>query len=117
MAINILSKEEVKRKVDTGEDVIIIDARPEEIYTEDSDQIEGAIHLPEAFEHEVYMGLPKNKEYIIYASKGNEDLSRHMADFLREKGFTAYALKGGYEEWRDSALPIEPINASGTPME
>jgi len=117
MAINILSKEEAKRKVDTGEDIIFIDARPEEIYTEDSDQIEGAIHLPEMMEHEVYTGLPKDKEYIIYASKGNETLSKHMADFLKEKGFTAYALQGGFEEWRDSKLPIEPINAPGTPLE
>jgi len=117
MAIDILSKEEAKRKIDTGEDIIFIDARPEEVYTEDSDQIEGAIHLPEMLEQEVYMGLPKDKEYIIYASKGNEDLSKYMADFLRKKGFTAYALKGGFEEWRDSAMPIEPINAPGTPME
>lgn len=117
MAVDILSKEEAKRKIDTGEDVIFIDARPEEIYTEDSDQIEGAIHLPEMLEHEVYTGLPKNREYIIYTNKDNEDLSKRMATFLKEKGFTAYALKGGFEEWRDSALPIEPINAPGTPLE
>jgi|GEM_PF-3082152 len=117
MAINLLSKEDVKRKVDTGEDIIFIDARSEEVYTEDSDQIEGAIHLPEVLEHEVYTELPKNREYIIYTSKENEELSKRMAEFLNEKGFTAYALKGGFEEWRDSALPIEPINASGTPLE
>lgn len=117
MAIDIISKEEAIKKLNDKEDVIIIDARSEDVYTEDSDQIQGAIHLPEIMTHEVYSNLPKDKEYLIYVSKGNERLSKRMADFLRSKGFAAYALQGGYEEWRDSTLPIEPINAKGTPME
>lgn len=117
MSINVLSKEEAKYKLDTGEDIIFIDARPEEIYTEDSDQIEGAIHIPEMLEYEIYTHLPKDQEYIIYTSKGDEEIGTRMVTFLREKGFAAYVLKGGFEDWRDSALPIEPINAPGTPLQ
>ena len=116
MAVDIISKEEAMRKLN-NENMIIVDARPEDVYTEDSDQIEGAIHLPEVMTHEVYTDLPKNREYLIYASKEDQDLSKRIADFLRDKGFSAYALQGGFEEWRDSAMPIEPINAKGTPME
>ncbi|OGI17348.1 MAG: hypothetical protein A2287_10975 [Candidatus Melainabacteria bacterium RIFOXYA12_FULL_32_12] len=116
MPEDLISKEEAVRKITSGDDVYIIDARSEEIYTEDSDQIMGAIHLPETIAHEVYMRLPKDKEYLIYTSKGKENESKRIADFFRKQGFTAYAINGGYEEWRDSALPIEPINASGTPL-
>jgi len=116
MPQHVISKEEAMNKLKSGEDVYIIDTRSEESYTEDSDQIEGAFHLPEVTAHEVYMQLPKNREYLIYNNKGREEESKRVADFLSEKGFTAYAIDGGYEEWRDSAMPIEPINARGTPL-
>jgi rhodanese-related sulfurtransferase len=117
MPADLISKFEAMRKIDSGEDVYIIDARPEDVYTEDSDQIEGAIHLTEGITKEVYTQLPKDREYLVYTVKGKEEDSRRLADFLRNKGFTAYAIDGGYEEWRDSTLPIEPINAKGTPQE
>lgn len=116
MPEDLISKEEAIQKITSGEDVYIIDARSEDVYTEDSDQILGAIHLPETVTHEVYDRLPKDREYLIYTTKGKEEESKRVADFFRDKGFTAYAINGGFEEWRDSALPIEPINASGTPL-
>ncbi len=116
MATDIISNKDAIDKINRGEDVLIIDARPEEIYTGGSDQIQGAIHLPESMLHEMYTSLPKNREFMIYATKGNEELSKKLADFLRDKGYTAYAIDGGYEDWRDSDLPIEPINAPGTPL-
>jgi rhodanese-related sulfurtransferase len=116
MTAGLISKDEAIQKIRSGEDVYIIDARSEDAYTEDSNQIIGAIHLPETIAHEVYMRLPKDREYLIYTGKENEEESKRMADFFREKGFIAYAIKGGFQEWRDSALPIEPINASGTPL-
>jgi len=116
MATDIITKEEAKRKLDSGEDVIIVDAREEDVYTGGSDQIEGAIHLTSNTAHEVFAGLPKDKEYLVYATKGEENLSKKFAAFMKQKGLTAYAIKGGYEDWRDSGLPIEPIKAKGTPL-
>lgn len=116
MTSNIISKEEAKRKIDTGEDILIIDARSEDIYTGGSDQIQRAMHLTETEAKEIFTDLPKNKEYLIYKTKGEEDLSIKFANFMKEKGLTAYAINGGYEDWRDSGFPIEPINAKGTPL-
>ena len=116
MPADLISKDEAFRKINTGEDVYVIDSRSEDVYTEDSDQIQGAIHLPEIVTHEVYTSLPKDREYLVYTTKGQEEDSIRVANFLKDKGFTAYAIDGGFEEWRDSALPIEPINARGTPF-
>jgi len=116
MAKNIITNKEAERKIETGENVLVIDARPEDVYTEDSDQVQGAIHLTQTTAQEMFQDLPKNREYLIYTTKGEEDVSKKFANFLKDKGFTAYAIKGGFEDWRDSGLPIEPINASGTPL-
>lgn len=112
-----ISKEEAKRKYDTRSGILVIDARPEEVYTGGSDQIEGAIHITENLARELFTQLPKDREYLVYTTKGEEDVSKRFADFLREKGITAYAIEGGYEEWRDSGYPIEPIKAKGTPLQ
>ena len=34
-----------------------------------------------------------------------------MASFLREKGFQAWALKGGFQGWRDAGYPVESKRA------
>jgi 3-mercaptopyruvate sulfurtransferase SseA len=31
-----------------------------------------------------------------------------VAQFLREQGYEAFALKGGYQGWRDAGYPLEP---------
>lgn len=103
-------------KVKEDANSYIIDARSQEVYTGGNNQISGAYHLSEQMAKEVYLDLPKNKEYFIYTTQGEEDLSERFAQFLREKGFEAYAIEGGYETWRDNGLPIEPIRAKGTPF-
>lgn len=116
MPTDVLTKEQVKDKIDRGEDIYIIDARDEDVYTGGNNQIQGAIHLTENIAREVYDQLPKEREYMVYSTHGEDEISLKLANFLREKGYTAYVIKGGYEEWRDSGLPIEPINAKGTPL-
>jgi len=116
MTTALITNKEAKKKIDQGEDILLIDARPEEVYTGGSDQILGAIHLTEETAREMYTDMPKDKEYLIYSTKGEDEISLKFAEFLREKGFDAYAIEGGYENWRDSGLPIEPIKAKGTPF-
>jgi len=111
-----ISNKEAQSRLNHGKRAYILDARPEDVYTGGSDQIEGAIHLPEVMLHEVYMQLPKDKEYLIYTTKGEEEISEKMAKFLVDKGYFACSINGGYEDWRDSGLPIEPIKAKGTPI-
>jgi 3-mercaptopyruvate sulfurtransferase SseA len=31
-----------------------------------------------------------------------------VAQFLREQGFDAFALKGGYQAWKAAGYPLEP---------
>lgn len=114
---NLISKDDALEKIDLGQkEVILIDARPQDIYTEVSDQIEGAKHLSEEHLKKLYSSISKDKEYLVYMSEGEDDLAEKFADFMRSKGFDAYAIEGGFEQWRDAGFPIEPINAKGTPF-
>ena len=31
-----------------------------------------------------------------------------MAQYLRERGYAAFALKGGYQAWKAAGYPLEP---------
>ncbi|MGP0070110.1 MAG: hypothetical protein ACLQGP_41745 [Isosphaeraceae bacterium] len=33
-----------------------------------------------------------------------------MALFLRGRGYRAFALRGGFNAWRDAGLPLVPLN-------
>lgn len=41
--------------------------------------------------------LPQDKNIILYCTKGT--ISKELIPLLREKGFAAYSLKGGYASW------------------
>ncbi len=116
MSKTLITGKEAIEKLNNRGDIYIIDGRPEEIYRGGSNQIKDAKHITEQFAREIFLDLPKDLEYLIYMTEGEEDLSVKFAEFLRKKGFDAYAIEGGYEQWRDSGKPIEPINAPGTPI-
>jgi 3-mercaptopyruvate sulfurtransferase SseA len=37
-----------------------------------------------------------------------------VAQFLREEGYEAYALKGGYQAWKTAGYPLEPKKVETT---
>jgi hypothetical protein len=37
-----------------------------------------------------------------------------VAQFLREQGYEAYALKGGYHGWKGAGYPLEPKEVEAT---
>ncbi len=58
-------------------------------------------HIPEAVLFgEITHQLPKNKTIILYCTIGRESLT--LAENLREKGYSAYSLSGGYRAWLEA---------------
>ncbi len=56
-----------------------------------------AIHIPETELESRIEELPKNKKLVLYCVRGV--FSIECAEHLREKGFDACSLKGGYMAW------------------
>ncbi|MCS7176436.1 MAG: rhodanese-like domain-containing protein [Candidatus Kapabacteria bacterium] len=83
-------------------EVLLIDARRPEDYA--AGHIPGArnifaydmeAHIPELLQ------LPRSKPIVIYCDGGQCELSRHLAEQLRNLGFRQlYIYEGGWEEWR-----------------
>lgn len=48
----------------------------------------------------------RDERVVLYCGSGNS-CSRIAAE-LRERGYDALALEGGYKAWRDAGFPTEP---------
>ncbi len=47
----------------------------------------------------------KEEEVVLYCGSGNS--CSRIAETLRERGYRAVALEGGYKAWVDAGLPTE----------
>jgi hypothetical protein len=63
-----ISIQELKSKMDDGEDILIIDVRSGEDYATSKVRIKGAIRIPIVVLEERQKELPKDREIITYCS-------------------------------------------------
>jgi len=100
----IVSFEQMKRIVDSGNDnFVIVDSRREADYLKR--------HIPKAINiyandedavviEKILTLLPKDKTIIIYCDGGNCDLSHHIAALLENFGYSRFFIyEGGWNEW------------------
>jgi len=73
------------------EDFLLLDIRDD--YAYQNGHIPGAVHQPD----KDYVNLQRDKEIILYCKKG--EISEDVAHTLREHGYLARSLSGGYIEW------------------
>ncbi len=95
-----ISIEELKQKMEFGEDFVLIDSRSQVEYEEE--HIKGAISVPYPQTEEVASGLDKNKEIIIYCRGEKCGTSRTMGKKLIELGFeNVKELPHKIKEWKE----------------
>jgi rhodanese-related sulfurtransferase len=63
----------------------------------------------------LFAALPEGKEIIAYCTCPNEETSARIAQFLRNHGRQAWALRGGLAAWRIAGYPMESKAASAPP--
>lgn len=105
MAIKQITKEELKKKLD-DKNVVIVNVLDKEDY--DKAHIKGSISIP--YEELIVDGwkkLDKGKEIITYCKNTMCSASREAAEFLGGKGFSVKAYEGGIEEWTKAKYPAE----------
>jgi rhodanese-related sulfurtransferase len=91
-------------------DAVFIDARDPEDY--EYGRIRGALNLPydylEDYWDEVVPELPKDKQYVIYCSGTECELSLFLARDMVYDGFEkVFIFYGGWREWERAKLPTE----------
>jgi rhodanese-related sulfurtransferase len=102
-----ITPEELKQKLDTGEDVVIIDLRHELDFEHDPYIIPGALRIPleEVARHPV---VSSDREIVAYCTCPNEASSAQVVLRLFQQGITRIRpLAGGFHAWRDHDYPVE----------
>ena len=100
----------LKRQLDAGEEVFIVDlCHPLELLS-DPFTLPGPVHFsPEALaarSHEI----PRDRDVVLYCTCPSEATAARTAMTLHKLGIERVCpLRGGYGEWKRLGFPVEPF--------
>ena len=97
--------DQVKAKLDKGEEFLLIDVREDHEYAKD--HLPGAVHLGKGIiERDVEERVPDlTTPMILYCGGGFR--SALAADNLQKMGYTqVISMDGGIREWREKGFPL-----------
>jgi membrane protein DedA with SNARE-associated domain/rhodanese-related sulfurtransferase len=103
-----ITVDELHRKVEAGEDLIILDLRSRAALEEDPALIRGAVHSSMDEVDSYLADVPRDRDIILYCSCPNEVSAARVALLLQRKGFSrVHPLLGGIDAWRGRNYPTE----------
>jgi rhodanese-related sulfurtransferase len=103
--IREVSVDDVKTRIDRGENLVLLDVREESEYARD--HLPGAIHLGKGvIERDIEQSVPQlDTPLVLYCGGGYR--SALAADNLQKMGYTnVLSMDGGIREWREKHLPL-----------
>lgn len=86
------------------DDVVVLDVRPPDEFA--AGHIPGAVSVPLEELEQRLASLPGDTEIVAYCRGPYCLLAPRAVELLRERGFHARRLEGGFPEWRLAGLPI-----------
>ena len=103
--IELLTKEELAKRLRRKDDLMVIDVRPAEEYA--AGHVPGAVSIPVAELKRRLKELPKNKEIVAYCRGSFCAFAPEAARYLAEKGYRTHVLDAGLPDWEAAGLPVE----------
>lgn len=103
-----ISRDELKRKIDRGDDFVLIDTLPLEAYRKS--HLPGAIHIvSDDIVEQAPRRLPDQEaDIVVYCGNGPCKRSQRSADRLRRLGYSRVRdYHEGKAGWRGAGLPLE----------
>lgn len=103
-----ISREEIKRRIDAQESIILVEALPEKYYN--SGHLPGAINIPHSeIRSRAASELPdKNATIIVYCANTQCQNSHTATQTLNEMGYRrVFEYVEGKQDWADAGLPLE----------
>lgn len=97
--VRTLSKQEVLARMKAGT-ILVMDIRPRDEY--ETDHIEGAISVPMEELDDYLENLPKDTEIAAYCRGPYCVFTAQAVERMQKKGFKAYRIAEGVQEWRTS---------------
>jgi membrane protein DedA with SNARE-associated domain/rhodanese-related sulfurtransferase len=109
-----LEPEDLKRQLDAGEPVFIVDLRhPLEILP-DPFTLPGALHLsPDALAAR-HLEIPRDRDIVLFCTCPSEATAAKSAMALHKLGIDRVRpLRGGYDEWKRLGFPLDAVTDPG----
>ena len=100
-----LTREQLQRRLRSGDDLIVIDVRPAEEYA--AGHLPRAVSVPLAQLRRRLHELPRDREVVAYCRGPYCAFAHSAVRQLRDEGFQAVRLEDGLPEWRAAGLPVE----------
>ncbi len=109
MAVATISLDELRRRLETGQPVVLVDALAPMVYAHS--HLPGAVNLPPTGLDGYVVGrrIPdRHAEIVVYCSSPDCEDSVRTAEQLVELGYVnVRRYPGGKDEWRRAGLPLE----------
>jgi membrane protein DedA with SNARE-associated domain/rhodanese-related sulfurtransferase len=108
-----LEPTELKRMMDVGQQVFIVDLRHPLDYLPDPRTLPGALSLTPDKLVEQSERIPRDQEIVLFCTCPSEATAARMALTLRRMGIhRVRPLRGGYDEWKRLGYPLVEIATS-----
>jgi membrane protein DedA with SNARE-associated domain/rhodanese-related sulfurtransferase len=105
---------ELKRRLDAGDQLVIVDLRTALDIETTSYGIPGARWIPPDALEDPHRLIPKDSEVVFYCAEPREATSARMALLLTSHGYkNVHPLNGGLEGWRQAGFVVEPLRVDG----
>ncbi len=103
----LITPEELKRRLELGQPLAILDLRHPLDLLPDPRTIPGALRIsPDEIERR-HSEIPRDRDVVLYCTCPNEATSAQAAALLRQQGITRVCLlAGGFHAWRARGYPL-----------
>jgi membrane protein DedA with SNARE-associated domain len=105
-----LEPEELKRRLDAGEEIFIVDLRHPLELLPDPFTLPGAQHIsPEALSAR-HQEIPRDREVVLFCTCPSEATAAKTAMMLHNLGIERVRpLRGGFDEWKRLGFPLDEV--------
>lgn len=111
-----LEPRDLKRMLDCGQPVFIVDLRHPLDYLPDPRTLPGALSLTPDKLVQQSDQIPRDREVVLFCTCPSEATAARMALKLHKMGiFRVRPLRGGYDEWKRLGYPLVDIAAQPAP--
>jgi membrane protein DedA with SNARE-associated domain/rhodanese-related sulfurtransferase len=105
-----LEPEELKRLLDAGESVYIVDLRHPLELLPDPFTLPGALHLSPDDLTARHLEIPRDRDIVLYCTCPSEATAAKTAMTLHKLGIDRVRpLRGGFDEWKRLGFPLDPV--------
>ena len=99
-----VTREELARRLDDGDDLVVLDVRPAAEYA--AGYLPGAVSIPVGELRRRLAELPRDREIVAYCRGPYCAFAHEAVSLLREEGFSARRLEDGLPEWQAAGLAV-----------